>query len=177
MNEESPRLSSNDLTLYFGRSGDIYKSIRTTTSSPWQAATPVNELNTGAYEKWADVCSTGYAIVSREVASNGQNLFEGTITTNANTALTVFNTANNEQGTLLSADCLHIYFQSDRDGNFDIFEASRTTTGTAWSNPTKLNDFNTATFGEEDPWTSTDGRVFVYASNALGTKDLYISTR
>lgn len=177
MDEESPRLSSDNLTLYFGRSGDIYKSIRTSTTAPWQAPTAVSQLNTGDYEKWAHVCSTGYAIVSRAVANNGQNLFEGTITTTANTALTAFNTADNEQGTLLSADCLHLYFQSDRDGNFDIFEAERSSLGAAWSMPTKMNDFNTATFGEEDPWTSTDGRVFVYASNALGTKDLYISTR
>lgn len=177
MDEESPRLSQDNLTLYFGRSGDIYKSIRTSTASPWQAPTAVAELNTAAYEKWAHVCPSGYAMVSRAVTNNGQNLFDGTITTNANNPVTVFNTAQNEQGTLLSADCLHVWFQSDRDGSFDIFEASRTTPTGAWTNPTKLTDFNTTTFAEEDPWVSTDGRVFVYASNALGSKDLYISTR
>lgn len=177
MDEESPRLSQDNLTLYFGRSGDIYKSIRTSTSSPWQAPTAVTELNTAAYEKWAHVCPNGYVMVSRAVANNGQNLFDGTITTNANNPVTVFNTAQNEQGTLLSQDCLHVWFQSNRDGTFDIFEASRTTPTGAWTNPTKMTDFNTTTSGEEDPWISTDGRVFVYASNALGTKDLYISTR
>jgi hypothetical protein len=58
-----------------------------------------------------------------------------------------------------------------------MFEATRTSPTGAWSDPTKLPDFNTTTSSEEDPWVSTDQRVFVYASNASGIKDLYISTR
>lgn len=176
--EESPRLSSNDLTLYFGRGGDIYRSTRTAVGQPWTAPTPVSTLNTGDYEKWADVCSDGYVIVSRDGAGNGQDLYAGTLAAGATQALTVFNTGAAEQGTLLSADCLHLYFQSNRDNDqFDLFEASRTSTTAAWSNPTKLSVFNTATSSEEDPWVSTDQRVFVFASNANGNKDLFISTR
>jgi hypothetical protein len=175
--EESPRLSSDDLTMYFGRAGEIYKTVRTNTTSPWQMATIVTPLNTAANEKWADVCSGGYAIVSRAVTGQGQELFEGTVTAGAPTALTNQNTANNEQGTLLTADCLRLYFQSDRDGTFDIFMASRTSVTGAWSNPTKLPDFNTAAFNEEDAWISTDQRTFVFSSNANGTKDVFISTR
>ena len=44
------------------------------------AASAVDALNTAAYEKWADVCTNGYAIVSRENGSNGQDLYEGTVT-------------------------------------------------------------------------------------------------
>ena len=175
--EESPRLSNDDLTLYFGRGGEIYKSIRASTTSAWQMATAVTPLNTGANEKWAAVCDNGYAIVSRSVTNQGQDLFEGTVTGGAATALTNQNTADNEQGTLLSADCLRLYFQSERDGTFDLFMASRTTVTGAWSNPTKLPDFNTAAFNEEDVWISTDQRTFVYSSNANGTKDVFISTR
>jgi hypothetical protein len=176
--EESPRLSPDDLTLYFGRDGDIYKSTRTAVGQPWSAASPVTPLNTLDYEKWAHVCSNGYVIVSRQTPTNAQDLFEGTLTAGAPTPLTTFNTATNEQGTLLSPDCLHVYFQSNRDNDqFDMFEATRTSPTGAWSDPTKLPDFNTTTSSEEDPWVSTDQRVFVYASNASGIKDLYISTR
>lgn len=175
--EESPRLTSDDLTMYFGRGGEIYKSIRASTTSPWQMAALVTPLNTAANEKWADVCSNGYAIVSRSVTNQGQDLFEGTVTAGAPTALTNQNTANNEQGTLLTADCLRLYFQSDRDGTFDLFMASRTSVTGAWSNPTKLPDFNTAAFSEEDAWISSDQRTFVFSSNANGTKDVFISTR
>ncbi len=175
--EESPRLSSNDLDLYFGRAGDIYKSTRTAVGQPWGAPSAVTSLNTVAYEKWADVCSTGYAIVSRDGGGNGQDMFEGTISGGATTAITAFNTAFAEQGAQLSPDCLHVYFQSNRDNQFDLFEATRTTAAGAWANPTKMLDFNTTTSSEEDPWASGDQRVFVFASNAAGTKDLYISTR
>jgi hypothetical protein len=176
--EESPRLSSDDKTMYFGRNGQIYKSTRTSVGESWNAPTEVTALNTSAYEKWADVCDDGYAIVSRMTTNNDQDLFEGTVTGGATTAIAAFNTANTEQGTFLSADCLHVYFQSNRDNNqFDLFEASRMTATALWSNPTKMLDFNTTTSSEEDPWVSTDQRMFVFASNVNGTKDIFMATR
>lgn len=178
VDEESPRLSQDDLTLYFGRNGDIYKSTRTAVGNPWGAAAPVTPLNTTAYEKWAAVCSNGYAIVSRAVTNEGQNLFEGDVNTGAATPLTQLNSTSQEQGTFLSNDCLRLYFQSNRNnGQFNIYIASRVTMGAAWSNATVLDDFNTATFSEEDPWISPDQRTFVYSSNSSGNKDVYISTR
>lgn len=177
-NEESPRLSPDDSTMYFGRAGDIFASTRTAVGGAWPAASPVTVLNTGANEKWAAVCSNGYVILSRANGSNGQDLYEGTITTGANTLLTQLNTADNEQGTFLTDDCLGLYFQSDRTGDqFDMFMSKRTATTAAWSNPTKLADFNTAGADEEDAWISTDQRLFMFASNAAGNKNLYFSTR
>jgi len=178
VDEESPRLSADDRTMYFGRNGQIYQTTRTAVGQPWGAATEVIPLNTAAYEKWAAVCGGGYAIVSRNTTANGQDLFEGTVTGGAPTAITAFNTTFAEQGTLLSTDCLHLYFQSNRDNNqFDLFEATRSATNAQWSNPNKMLDFNTTTSSEEDPWVSTDQRVFVFTSNINGTKDVFISTR
>jgi hypothetical protein len=179
VDEESPRLSPDDLTLYFGRNGDIYKTTRTAVGSPWGAATAVTSLNTSAYEKWAVVCTSGYAMVSRAVTNEGQNLFEGDITTGANAAVTQLNSTSQEQGTFLSTDCLRVYFQSNRDnGQFNIYMATRLTLLLgAWTNPTAMSDFNTGTFNEEDPWISADQRTFVYANNSAGNKDIYISTR
>lgn len=175
--EESPRLSNDDLTMYFGRAGNIFRTTRASTTSAWGAPTAVASLNTGAYEKWAAVCPNGYVIVSRSTANNDQDLFEGDINTGATTAITAFNSTDAEQGTLLTADCLRVYFQSNRDGQFNIYMASRQSLTTAWTNPTAMSDFNTAQFNEEDPWLSTDQTVFVYASTMNGNKDLFISTR
>jgi Tol biopolymer transport system component len=175
--EESPRLSPDDKTMYFGRNGDIYMTTRTAVGQPWGAPTPVTALNTGAYEKWADVCDGGYAIVSRDAGNNNQELYAGTVTGGATTALTLLNSTTQDQGTLLTADCLGLYFQSNRSGTFDIYLATRATTAAAWSAPTALPDFNTTTANEEDPWISTDQRVFVFASDVNGTKDLFIATR
>ncbi|HEY5951058.1 MAG TPA: hypothetical protein VIV40_36455, partial [Kofleriaceae bacterium] len=178
VDEESPRLSQDDLTLYFGRDGDIYKSTRAAPGDPWGAASPVTSLNTAAYEKWAAVCANGYVMLSRAVTNRGQDFFEGDIATGAPTAVAQLNSGSQEQGTFLSNDCLRVYFQSNRDNaQFNIYVASRVTMTSAWSNPTVLPDFNTATFNEEDPWQSADQRTFVFASNSSGNKDVYISTR
>jgi hypothetical protein len=178
VDEESPRLSQDDLTLYFGRNGDIYRSTRAAVGSPWGAATAVTALNTSAYEKWAAVCSSGYAMVSRAVTNEGQNLFEGTISGGTNTPVAQLNSTSTEQGTFLSNDCLRVYYQSNRDNDqFNIYVANRVTMTAAWSNPTVLADFNTATFNEEDPWIAPDQRTFVFASNSAGNKDVFISTR
>lgn len=176
--EESPRLSQDDLTLYFASEGDIFRSTRTAVGSPWGQPSLVASLTTGAYEKWAVVCANGYAMVSRAVNDRGQDLFEGDITTGANTPVTQLNSTSQEQGTYLTNDCLRVYFQSNRNGGqFDIYTASRVTTNAAWSNATPIADFNTATDDEEDPWISPDQRTFLYAHDGSGNKDLYISTR
>jgi Tol biopolymer transport system component len=176
--EESPRLSPDDLKLYFGRGGDIYVSSRTAVGQPWGAPSPVGVLNTGANEKWAFVCSDGYTIVSRATATNGQDLFEGTITTGANTPIPTVNSVGAEQGTFISRDCLTLLFQSNRTNNqFDIYVSTRAAAGASWGTATLLVDFNTPTKNEEDPWVSASEKTFVFASNSSGSKDIYTSTR
>jgi Tol biopolymer transport system component len=81
-----------------------------------------------------------------------------------------------ETGTLLSPDCLTVWFCSTRDGTADLFTATRTDPAGTWNAPTKMS-FSTATFGEQDPWMSNDQRTFVFSSNALGTYDVYMATR
>jgi hypothetical protein len=178
--EESPRLADNDLTIYFGRAGDIYKATRANVSTQnWTTPAPVAAFNTGANEKWAVVCGNGYAMVSRANGTNLQDLYEGNVNTSVNTLVAQLNTTSNEQGNFLTSDCLTLYFQSNRTNDqFDIYMSTRTTTSSAWSNPTAISDFNTATLNEEDGWLSPSQRTFAFASNATNNqKDLYISTR
>lgn len=178
LSEESPRLADNDLTMYFGRGGDIYKGTRAAVGSQSWTVSAVGTLNTGNSEKWAAVCDSGYVILSRANGAAGQDLYDGTITAGATNLLTQLNTSSNEQGTFITPDCLGLYFQSNRTNNlYDIYMSTRTSTTAAWSNPTKLTDFNTATFGEEDAWIAASQRTFAFASNASGNKDVYISAR
>lgn len=176
--EESPRLSSDDLKLYFGRAGDVYVSTRTAVGQPWGTPTAVGVLNTAANEKWAFVCSDGYTVVSRATANNGQDLFEGTITTGANANIPTVNSASQEQGTFISSDCLTLLFQSNRsNAQFDIYVSTRAAIGASWGTAALLTMFNTTTFNEEDPWVSSSQKTFVFANNSSGNKDIYISTR
>jgi hypothetical protein len=173
--EESPRLSADDLTIYFGRAGDIFKSTRASTSAAWGAPVAAAEFNTAAYEKWAFVCGA-YGVVSRANGTNGQDLYGGTVGQTF-ALLTTLNSTSADQGTFITNDCLEMYFQSDRDATFDIWKSTRAAIADPWPAPTKLPDFNTTTNAEEDPWISTDQRMFVFANNASGSKDVYISTR
>jgi hypothetical protein len=178
VDEESPRLSANDLTLYFGRGGDIYVATRGAVGMAWGNVQAVAALNTAAYEKWGVACANGYAMVSRGVTGQGQDVFDGTINGGANNSVGVLNSTANEQGLFLTADCLGVYFQSNRISNqYNIYFAERATMASAWTSPLAMIDFNTPMFSEEDPWLATDERTFVYVSNREGNKDLYISTR
>ncbi len=173
--EETPRLSADDLTIYFGRAGDIFKSTRASTTVAWGLPSVVTELSTAAYEKWAHVCGT-YAVVSRLNGTNGQDLYGGTLGGTI-ALLTTLNTTFAEQGSFITNDCLQMYFQSNRDTTFDIWLTTRGAITDAWPAATKLPDFNTTTSNEEDPWISSDERTFLFATNASGTKDVRISTR
>src|SRR5690606_7235267 len=54
--EESPRLTPDDLTMYYASDGDIYRTTRAAVGMPWGNPVRVDSLSTGAYEKWAVVC-------------------------------------------------------------------------------------------------------------------------
>ena len=174
-NDESPRLSLDELTLYFGRNGDIFQMTRTAVGQPWSAPTitpGVNVVGNAVYEKWLAVCQGGYYIESRD-----SDLWEGTLP-NAPTKITSLSTAGSEISTWLSADCKTVMFaRTPAGGQTDLYISTRNAITDPWPAATVLPDFNTNTSNEEDPWMSTDMKAFVFASNAGGTKDLYLSTR
>jgi hypothetical protein len=173
-NEESPRLSPDGLTLYFGRAGDILMTTRAAPGQPWGAPTLVPGVNTTAYEKWLAVCGGGYFVVSRDSGANNQDLYEGTLGNGPGALATNLSNAQSEISTFLSADCLTLYFS--RAG--DIYLAKRATNADPWPTPALLGPpVGDTLTNEEDAWQSADQRTLVFASNKAGTKDLYISTR
>lgn len=175
--QESPRLSPDDLTIYFGRNGDIYSATRQTVGGAWTTPAMVTTVSTANYEKWMAVCAAGYFMVSRANGANGQDLFEGA-QGEAGTASTVLNSTASEISTFLSADCLTVYFASNRGGTTQMYTSTRAAIDAPWVAPTEVDTFGAAT-DNEDAWISTDQRTFVFASIRGGgtTKDLYISTR
>ena len=188
--DETPRFSANDKTLYFasGRAGngnlDIYS---VTHASPdamtWGTPQLLAAVSTTTLlEKWYMPCGNEYFMV-QGTAANGTDLVVGTLgSTNKPTPIAELNSAQNETGTYLSQDCLTIYFASTRPSATSpsmIYKATRPSLTAAWQPPSPVIDFPIAgsNSGQEDPWMSADGRTFVFASDAAGTKDIYISTR
>jgi Tol biopolymer transport system component len=177
--EESPRLSPDDLTLYFGRDGDIMKSTRSSVGGTWSSpAVVTGSGDTGSYEKWLAVCANDDFMVSRDNGASGQDLFEGTLGS-AGTLVAELSSSSNEISTFLSPDCLTVYFASNRSGQTMIYTSTRTAVGSPFPTPTMVGTpFDSGT-DNEDAWISTDQRIFVFASvrDAGTNKDIYISTR
>jgi hypothetical protein len=181
--EESPRLSPDDLAIYFGRDGNIFKSTRGMVGGTWGPPAAVNEINTGTYNKWLAVCDNDYFMVSRAVSrgmTSDQDLFVGHLdgVDPGTLAATISATGYNEISAFLSKDCTTTYFASNRSGQTQIYTATRATATDPFGAPALVSDFGTAT-DNEDLWVSTDQRLAVFAS-VRGTdtkKALYQSTR
>ena len=58
-----------------------------------------------------------------------------------------------------------------------IFVSHRLSVTAPWDLPIPVDDFPATGGNQEDPWLSADKRTFAFASDAAGTKDIYLSTR
>jgi hypothetical protein len=174
---ESPRLSPDDLTLYFGRNGSIYTTTRTAVGQPWAAPTALASVNTGGYAKWMAVCDDGYFMLSRDNGANGQDLYEGQLG-EAGTNVAELNSSQSEISTFLSNDCLTANFASDRNGSTQMYTSTRASVSSPWSAPTMVTDFGSGSTNK-DLWISIDGNTAYFASIRDGAKlrSVYVSTR
>lgn len=181
--DETPRLSADDKTLYFasGRGGngtlDIYKTTRSAAgSTDW--TTPValdSSVNTPTLnEKWFMLCTADHYVMVQ-----GANLVEGFLGGAGPVQATPLNASGSQTGTLLTPDCLTIYFASSRSRPTRMFHAERARATDAWGAPSEVLDFASLGGDQEDPWISPDQRTFAFARDAVGgsNKDLYLSTR
>jgi Tol biopolymer transport system component len=182
--EETPRLSADDLTLYFGStrpggvgSGDIWMVKRDGVGQPWSTPQPVPGVNTVGYEKWFMPCEAHgrYVMVQNPDTGTSTVVVEGELGGPA-TLLGVLSSAEGETGTFLTPDCLTMYFASTRGQTNDIYRSQRASIDAAWSTPTVVEDFGVAE-DESDPWESRSGTTFAFTSNKAGTTDIYLSTR
>jgi len=182
--EETPRLSGDGRTLYFGStrtggagSGDIWMVTRTAVGGAWSQPQPVPGVNTAGYEKWFMPCEANgtYLMIQDRDAGTGSDVVEGTMG-GAASRVDVLSSSNGETGTFLTADCLTVYFASTRGANNDIYVASRPSLQGTWSAPTVFQAFGDGD-NESDPWESADGDTFMFASDKAGTNDIYMSTR
>lgn len=177
--DETPRFSTDGLTLYFasGRAGgagslDIYTVERTSLTAPWGAPQPVAGPNSAALEKWYTPCAGMYlVIVDGDIA-------EGTLGAAPTVSAELSDPLTNETGPYLTPDCLTTYFASPRGAPpIKIYTSTRASLTAPWSPPTVFTEFAAIGGDQEDPWMSPDMRIFSFASNAGGTKDQYIVTR
>jgi Tol biopolymer transport system component len=79
----------------------------------------------------------------------------------------------------LTGDLLELYVNSSREGNSDIFVATRTAVDQAWSSPTRVAELSSGST-ETTPEVSADGLTMYFSSDragGTGGADLWRSTR
>ncbi len=182
--EETPRLSSDDLILYFGStrpgglgSGDIWRVRRSAVGQPWGPPELVPGVNTPDYEKWFMPCDAHgrYVMIQDRDTGGGNDVVEGTMGGPA-MPVDVLSSDDGETGTFLTPDCLTIYFASTRGSSNDIYRSQRASIDAAWSPPAVVEDFGVRE-DESDPWEAPDGATFAFTSDEAGSNDIYLSTR
>lgn len=189
--EGSPDLSPDRLTMYIssnrggGAGGfDVWKSTRTTVSSPWSAPVNVSELNTLALDEGFTVVGArlvGYLHSDRDGAIR---LYRTTRTGPGAPWSTpvlipeIATTATSENAAVTADDCA-MYFQSNRSGGLgsdDLWFMSRTTPTGTWDAAVNLTTVNSTVY-EADPWISADQRYLVFATQLTGSLDLHEARR
>ena len=181
--DESPRFSTDDLTLYFasnrgGASLDIYAVHRTTPAGAWGPPMLVAGPNTGGTDKWYAPCDADHYLVVSASAAGDTDIYEGIVGA-APAVVTALSSATNDTSAFLTRDCLTAYFASVRDGTTDLWMSQRSSVNAAWAAPTKVTDFGIAD-NEEDPWIAPDARTFTFAKATVAApaqKQLYFSVR
>lgn len=185
--DETPRFSADDKTLYFasGRAGsaganDIWTTTRPTVgvATGWAAPTRLGAISSAQNDKWCMPCAAGrYLMISARAPSTTEDVWEGA-SGMAPTLVTELSSDASETGPYLSADCLTMYFASNRSNTNRIYMSTRTSITSPWSAPQLVPDFAAVGMAQEDPWLSDDQRTFVFSVlTAANNKDVYITTR
>jgi catechol 2,3-dioxygenase-like lactoylglutathione lyase family enzyme len=77
----------------------------------------------------------------------------------------------------LTPDGLTVVFETSRDGNADVYEATRASLQSPFSAPSPVSVVNLAGAEDGDPFITADGRELFLVSNRGASADLYVATR
>lgn len=184
--DQTPRFSDDDLTLFFATNRDpntsgldIYRVTRPNVGGAFGTPTVVAGIDDPARDdKWFMPCAGNRFLMISNRGGVGEDIYEGVLGMGAPVRVAELSSAQSETGTFLTADCLTVYFASQRTGDNRIHIATRTAVDQPWGMPTEVTDFMpTPGENQEDPWLSADGRTFALSSNRNGNKDVFLSVR
>ncbi len=187
-------ISSDNLTLYFGRSGtpnhyfnQTYKATRTTPSDSFSNVTRINELAySGGHVNNSRISPDNlhmyYWRTEPDGVSGTWRIKESTRATTSSLwgtpqNLTELNNLGQAGNPKLSADELSVVFNIFPYGNQtgSLYTASRSTISSSFTNIRTLSELNTADVRAQ--YLSTDGLMLYFARNDSGVYHNYMSTR
>jgi|SRR5579859_7193748 len=180
--DESARLTPDELTVYFSRRNGangayfVYTATRSTPTGPFGALTQLALLPDPSGPSIAPDRSTLYYASDVQTDSGLPDLYAASVpfTAGTSTDLTAINSAAWDFTPYIRPDELALYFASNRLGSDDIFVAPRV--NGAFVAPTYLPKINTGA-NERSPVVSPDDQTLYFASDGTGNYDVYVSTR
>jgi hypothetical protein len=184
-----PALTPDGLTVYFmsdriapGSYG-MWAAKRTATTAAWGPPMAVADLMTGDATPFV-ANATGFYFASGTRTGAGKNdIFRATLS--ATGAMTMIggviggvDTPASEDIPILTADELHMFFARNNGTDFDIYEASRSSTSDGFGAAAAVPGLAMAGFDELPSWISADGCDLYYSSAAGVTgSDLFVVSR
>lgn len=189
-------LSPDELTIYLTSNrdpsgyNDIYVATRATKGDDFPTPTTfLSNVTTGYPEQRPTVTADGLriyysnsgvgALASADIFTASRTVTTDPFTSITNvTELNIAGSAINN-GVAISPDGSSIWFASDRDGDFEIFHATKG--GATFTGLGKVTELNSGGF-DNDPVPSADGLTIFLSSDragtgAMGGRDIWTATR
>jgi hypothetical protein len=186
--DEHPEVTGDGRTIYFAsnRPGgfgnrDIYVSKRADRDSPWEAPAQVPELSSGSRDQGPSQNATGLVLVLQNDSVGSGDLFASARESTSDpwgelVPIGELNTSSIENGPMLRAGDLILYFDSRRAGNGDLFAATRDDPADPFGAALPLGNLNTVAL-EESPWLDTTRTIIYFSSDRSGNNEIYRAER
>jgi hypothetical protein len=193
--DDDPELSADQLELYFTSNrrnapagGDVWRSVRDSTTQPWRAPAVVDELSSGYDETQPALCCDDlvmYLGSARPPASGNDDVFIATrATRDAPWSVPVHlvelsTAAGYDGGTAIARDGLAILVDTDRtSGRRQLHRATRATPAAPWSVPTPFADLAPPALAVEvDPFLVGDVALLFASNRTTSNFDLWLALR
>lgn len=162
-------------------SDDVYFATRQQMSGAFGDPRLLEGVNTSQNEVRPVLTADGLTLFM-QVSGNGD--YDIRVSTRASAAaafsapepVAVINSSAYDTEPWISEDGLVIYFVSRRDGNDDIFKASRASVGSAFGAPVPVGELNTDAI-DYAPALSKDGLEIFFGSTRQSVGDIFHATR
>ncbi|MBA3456321.1 MAG: PD40 domain-containing protein [Deltaproteobacteria bacterium] len=172
--DDDPTLPDDQLEIYFtsnrSGAGDIYRSVRPSTTAGWSVPVAVTELTTAAIELTPEISADGLTLYfARDTGT--LDIHVSTRATRTSpwsppTLVSELSTALNDDSAVISPDGLVILVtRYETSAPASLWIATRPTPTSSWGAPVRATDLDAAGVEPNQAWLGE--RVVFYTANAL----------
>lgn len=188
---DDPSLTTDQLEIYFNssRAGgmgsfDVWMASRTSTDEPFGPPVNVASVNSAGEDTTPEISGDGLTLHLSSVRAGGCGSADVYVAmrasrTSAWTApalLAELCSAESDKGAMMTRDALAIFFTSRRAGGRALYTATRVNATSPWSTPVRVSELD-GPGEEESPFLDPARLTIWFATDDLGTMNLYVATR